>query len=836
MPSRLLRRPRLLVLALVTLLVGAVLSTTSATAAPPYATTATIDTLGFTASEIESGHRAELEGTWSLPDEPSTPAGFVLDLPAELEGFADSFPLEAPDGSTMGTCTVTTTQLVCDIDSAFILANPRDLRGTFSFWAEATTQVTETTDVTYDFGSAFGSITIPVTPNTDVCTENCQSWEGLGAYKNSRQVDGTTIQWMTGPDTPKEGFRAGTVISATDVLGPDQTLRTTDAVYVYRSTTIGVNEAGNQGPIDWEAVPADQVSVTSGPQGTTVTFTADTDGSFYGIHVFSTITGGQAGQTYTNRIDYSVTGYGTSSAEGEIVRHGGGGTGIGDDVGRFAVTKTVGGTAQVPASTSYTIRYSVAQPDGTTVTGRGTVTAGGTYTSREFPRGSTVTLTETTPADTAAVQWAAPQFDKPTFDLVGGTETAVALTNTATLRTGTFEAQKRITGDADLVDPAITFALRYSYPAGDGFPAGSGTLTLPGDGTPVTSDPLPIGAVLTLDEAAPAAVPGATWGAPQLSHRTVTIGDPATAEVIVTNPIEADLGAFSVTKSLSGTGTAQVPAGTVFTVHYSYPAGDAYAAGSGELEVTAGATATVDRLPAGAVVTLDEVRAANPQGAAYGDPVFDRSTFTVVKGTTIAIDLDNPVDLTTGRFGVTKKVEGDGAAAVPADRDFLIEYSYPAGAGYEAGSGTLVVRADGTQHLSQELPYGAVVTLRETTPSQIDGTTWGTPRFSTDTVTIGDGTVVDVDLINTITRSEVPPAPPTPTTPPAPPSEPAPTPSPTNPSSATPVPSPATSAPGAAVHTGGATAGIAPLWWGAVLVLLGTAGLGAVAITRYRRR
>ncbi|WP_146613298.1 hypothetical protein, partial [Burkholderia multivorans] len=114
-------------------LVATALIAIPAVAAPPYQTNANIDSLKFHEESIKSGSTARIDGTWSLPDNPQTPAGFVVDLPDELQGRTDSFELKDPDGVTTGQCTVTETQLYCDLDSDYLNANPLNIQGTFYF-------------------------------------------------------------------------------------------------------------------------------------------------------------------------------------------------------------------------------------------------------------------------------------------------------------------------------------------------------------------------------------------------------------------------------------------------------------------------------------------------------------------------------------------------------------------------------------------------------------------------------------------------------------------------------------------------------------------------------
>ncbi len=55
-------------------LLATVLVAIPANAAPPYQTNASIDSLEFQQDEIKSGSVARIDGTWSLPDNPTTPA------------------------------------------------------------------------------------------------------------------------------------------------------------------------------------------------------------------------------------------------------------------------------------------------------------------------------------------------------------------------------------------------------------------------------------------------------------------------------------------------------------------------------------------------------------------------------------------------------------------------------------------------------------------------------------------------------------------------------------------------------------------------------------------
>lgn len=574
------------------------------------------------------------------------------------------------------------------------------------------------------------------------------------------------------PNLPAEGYPAGVNVKVTDVLGPDLAFSTTHKARIFQTTELAPNQNGYEAPV-WTG---NYVEVDVPPSGV-IEFTIEEDGTYIRVDFYTTYTGGVIGDTYTNHVRWEVEGFETSTADGTHVRIGGSGTGVGANVGRFQVFKEVIGTAEVDPSLEFIINYVVTTPSGDVIEDSGTLTAGGIFQSPEYPRDSIVTISEVTPVDSESVTWETPAFSVgDTFTLMGGQWVYITLTNEANLNTAPFSAHKVLTGDGvDLVDPDAVFTVHYSYPSGDGYPAGEGTLELPATGDVVYSDELPLGAVLTLTEAQPDEIAGGTWGESTLSPSTITVGADQATHVTVTNPITRDLGSFSVTKSLSGDGVSVVPDGTLFTVHWSHPAGDGFDADEGSLEVAAGETATVDGLPANAVVTLTEIAADGVEGGRWGEPVFDLATFTIQLGETIAVNLDNPITLSTGQFSIMKLIDGTGAALVDENTEFIVHYSYPATDSYPAGEGELTVRADGTVVTSEPLPYGAVVTLTEATPADIEGAEWVGAEFSTNEIVIGDTTTIEVTLTNTITEVPEEPVPTDPDTeittpePPAPP-------------------------------------------------------------------
>ena len=106
-------------------------------------------------------------------------------------------------------------------------------------------------------------------------------------------------------------------------------------------------------------------------------------------------------------------------------------------------------------------------------------------------------------------------------------------------------------------------------------------------------------------------------------------------------------GAFTLTKAMSGSGASEVPTDAVYTVRYSY--GDP--AVTRTVALTVGATAPRIELPAGTVVTVEELTPPAVDGIAWGAPVFSGSgvrpladggaQITVGSGATLAVTLTN---------------------------------------------------------------------------------------------------------------------------------------------------------------------------------------------------
>lgn len=388
----------------------------------------------------------------------------------------------------------------------------------------------------------------------------------------------------------------------------------------------------------------------------------------------------------------------------------------------------------------------------------------------KVPAGARITLTEAAPDPITGGDWLDPVFSQDTFTVIKDQTVAIDLDNPILLQTGKFQVTKKFDGDgADLVPSDMTFELEYSYPAGVGFEAGEGTITVGADGVAVPSGDLPHGAEVTLTEPAPGDVLGGTWQGFSFSPQTFTIEGNTLVEVTLTNTITRDVGSVEISKTVTGQAAGLVGDDATFTFDWSYDEGPLggqdgetpiYKADSGTIPVPGDGTAiTLDGIPAGAKVSFTEV-APDPVTGGTWQPVTwvgdEGPQVTVVKDESVSVAAVNQITLNTGSFSLAKSLSGTGAELVDPDAEYVVHYSYGPGIGFEAGNGSVTLKADGTPVTVEDLPYGAEILFEEELPAAVEGTTWQAPEFSADgvtiddqTITIGDQTDVEVELTNT---------------------------------------------------------------------------------------
>lgn len=753
-----------------------------------------IDDISFRSGEIEDWNWQRVDVKWSIDAEAAPPVALTIDLPEGLFGHSETFPVFGPESREIGECVVTATRVTCSIDDEFITENPFGVSGDFYFEVQTRLDNREAVERTFDIGGFENEVV--VSPSRNWCVDDCEfGGYGQGKWGSYNTADDTivwTVRLPAGPD----GIAAGQEVGITDLLDQSAYELIADGTYprVQEAGMLQYDRWGNEVVAGWSTRTA---GVTWSDDRLTASFESregagsdwrndveaptpgaqrGVDGGFYQVQwKVKALTGGElrpnGDRVFRNSAEWEIGSEASGKVDGSSTRSFRGGNAVGTNFGRFQVTKEL--TGDTTLNPAFTVDFTATEPGQAPVEGSFTLHSGENYTSPEFFRGTVVTLEEVLPAEPANVTWAPPVFldadgepaDTITFTADGngrlGSVTEIRLVNEATLqRAAAFSAKKALVNEGGVPLPGSTeFQLGYRYPAnpGKGLPGGSGSLSLPVGGDIVSSGELPVGAELTLAEAGLPNVPGATWAAPVVTPSTLTVGaDGAPVAVTVTNTITPDLGGFSVMKSISGTGAGLVPEDAEFTVAYEYDAVNWHPAGSGTVSFRADETATVEQLPAGAEVRLTELEVSTPEGGTWGDPEFSRSSFTVVKDTTVAIDLDNPISWNDGDFSVLKRIVGDGSDLVAAETAFTVDYSYVLPEALHAepstGSGTLTVRADGEAVIADPLPYGTEVTLSEATPADIPGGTWLRHEFDRPSFTIGDGTTLEVTLTNEIER------------------------------------------------------------------------------------
>lgn len=262
-----------------------------------------------------------------------------------------------------------------------------------------------------------------------------------------------------------------------------------------------------------------------------------------------------------------------------------------------------------------------------------------------LPVGADVTFAEQAPDAVPGATWESSTVSPSTLTIAADTaDVTVTATNVISRNVGSFTIGKELTGTASDLVTDRTFEVVYSYQANPelGIEAGEGIVDVVAGGEPATVT-APAGAVVTLSET-PVKIEGGTWAVPEFAPgATFTVVQDQDVTIGLTNLITLDTGAFSVQKVLDGNAADRVPAGTEFTVHYSYPAGVGFAAGGGDLTVRAGETVTGPQLPYGASVALTEATPVAVHDATWSAPVFSATTVRIGDGTTVAVTLTNRI-------------------------------------------------------------------------------------------------------------------------------------------------------------------------------------------------
>lgn len=416
--------------------------------------------------------------------------------------------------------------------------------------------------------------------------------------------------------------------------------------------------------------------------------------------------------------------------------------------GTFQVTKTVVGPEAAAGARDKDFSFTYTCSDGQS----GQVSAKGDGTAVQvgatFPQGTTCTVKED--ADSARLDGytlTAPAEQTITIKDPAEPVATAAFTNSYTRDTGAFSIAKSVQGGPE---GAANGSYSFTYTCDGGV---QGTLTVPGDGTAVSSPQIPTGASCTLAEDAASAAKDGYSVASTLSQDSVTIAKDQTVAVTATNTYTRDTGTFSVTKSVKGDYTPQ--AGEAVKVGYTCNDPEST---KGTLDVPMdGSAVSGPALPTGTVCTLSEDNASAQREGYAVSTAYSATTATIVKDQVPAVSVTNTYTRQTGGFSVSKTVEGDGAKLAPAE--FTFEYTCTDKVtGKAASPKQLVVKAGETAHVG-DVPTGSC-TLTEkdasvkgasvTTALAVGGTAVQGDKATFD-VLGGGAAAVNVSAVNTYT-------------------------------------------------------------------------------------
>lgn len=329
-----------------------------------------------------------------------------------------------------------------------------------------------------------------------------------------------------------------------------------------------------------------------------------------------------------------------------------GASGNGNEIPDLVIKKAVVGTA--PTGATFEVQVACVDAQGLKLANSPfmrTISVETPATVLDIPAGTKCTVTETKTGGAVAVSYV-PARGEITMS---GTTVPVEVTVTNDFtpvvpQVGSFSVTKAVTGTKAAVDLVGAKPFTVSYTVSN--PPSAGLLTV-ANGETKTVGNLPVGSVVTLAEIVPSQ-PGVTFGTPTFTVNGVpvtqiTIGADTPVAVTLTNPVTVPpTGGFTVTKAVTGPQAAvDLVKDVPFLVNVSV-GGIVYME---PMAITNGASFTLTDLPAGAVVSLSEVKPSAP-GVVFGTPVFTVNgkavtSFKVESDVIVSVTLTNPVELAT---------------------------------------------------------------------------------------------------------------------------------------------------------------------------------------------
>ena len=237
-------------------------------------------------------------------------------------------------------------------------------------------------------------------------------------------------------------------------------------------------------------------------------------------------------------------------------------------------------------------------------------------------------------------------------------------------------------------------------------------------------------------------------------------------------------------------GSELVPEGTEFTVHVKIESSNEDFNDEYDQKVSANGEFVKGskELPAGTKVTLTEPTFPDVEGVTFGDPKFrageedvdnveisedgKTATLTVVKDRNVEVHLDNTAKKSTGAFEITKELVNPDNLPISEDAEFTVDLTWTDEEGAklegEEYPAQIKLKAGETKKFDN-LPAGTKVTLTEPTFPDVEGVTFGDPKFrageedvdnveisedgKTATLTVVKDRNVEVHLDNTAKKS-----------------------------------------------------------------------------------
>ncbi|BDV32194.1 DUF5979 domain-containing protein [Microbacterium terricola] len=365
----------------------------------------------------------------------------------------------------------------------------------------------------------------------------------------------------------------------------------------------------------------------------------------------------------------------------------------------------------------------------------------------------------------------------------------IGITVRNTLQQGTFELSKEFEGIDDDDLPGLEFTVGWTAvtPTGD---VQTGTVRLPADGTPVTpvdaaGDPLlfPFGTTISFDEQEAPRVRSVQWLEATFDPEQLVIGEggAATVSSTLTNTADTLVGTFAVAKDLAGIDADELLTDS-FAVDYTAWEPDRTVT-AGRFEIPADGTPTEPtrpdgtpiEFPVGTIVRLFEEEPdpdALPPGFAWAESTWSPGNTLTIRGDqTAVLHVTNNVQELT-RWAITKTVEGDGAATIPTDTAFPVDWWWD----YDPQNP--VELEQDVVLISPWFPVNSIIEAREQALPDIPGVEWGTPVWTVDgevlvpddegkvvlpmTATHDEDDIARLTLVNTADRAPTPTPTPTP--------------------------------------------------------------------------